>query len=222
MGKSATGAAVSAQAVVFTTYRKLGYDFAVTRKSLAERGRLFYLQSLEEGYELERMPASVETSLCEGFSQAFRERNPTFAFMGKVRVPNGTDGATEYDTSDALACSKEVVRATRKVDANRADAFAHIIKRHGTEVSNNLTAILGSAMEARKAALEVENGGEPGEPGKTADPAPIKAEKVLERLGKSMMVRFKRKDVALNHLSEAEMKQREALARAAYLREMFD
>ena len=222
MGKSTTGAAVSAQAVVFTTYRKLGYDFAVTRKSLAERGRLLYAQSLEEGYELESLPGAVESALCEGFGQAFRERNPAFAFVGKVKVPQGTDGSTEYDTTAALACSKEVVRATRKVDANKADAFAHIIKRHNTEVSNNLTAILGSAMEARKAALEVENGGESGEPGKTADPARVKAGKVLERLGKSMLTRHKRKDVALNHLSDNEMKQREALARAAYLREMFD
>ena len=221
MGKSTTGAAVSAQAVVFTTYRKLGYDFAVTRKSLAERGKLLYAQSLEEGYELESLPGVVESALCEGFGQAFRERNPAFAFVGKVKVPQGTEGSTEYDTTAALACSKEVVRATRKVDANKADAFAHIIKRHNTEVSNNLTAILGSAMEARKAALE-SDGSEPGEPGRKADPARVKAGKVLERLGKSMLTQHKRKDVALAHLSDAEMKQHEALARAAYLREMFD
>lgn len=221
MGKPNTGAAVSAKGVVFTDYRRLGYDFAVTRKSLAERGRLLYVQSLEEGYELESLPGAVETALCEGFSQAFRERNVTFAFMGKVKVPTGTEGATVYETSAALACSKEVIRATRKVDANRADAFAFITKRHGTEVSNNLTAILGSAMEARKAAMEgTPEQGDPS-PNKT-DLAKVKAGKVLDKLVASMLVRHGRKDPTLSHLSPAEAKQRTALAKAAFMRELFD
>lgn len=222
MGKSTQqSAAVSAQGVVFTDYRRLGYDFAVTRKSLAERGRLLFVQSLEEGYELESLPGTVESALCEGFSQAFRERNPSFAFMGTVKVPVGTDGADVYDTASALSCSKEVIRATRKVDANRANAFAFIVKRHGTEVSNNLTAILGSAMEARKAAAE--NDPEAGDPApNSTDLAKVKAGKVLDKLVASMLVRHKRKDPTLVHLSEQEVKQRTALAKAGFLRELFD